>query len=484
MKSKPQMRPYQWTRRDFIKLAGLAGGTASLAACSSPATPTEVAPEEPGKEEAPAAGEKIQLTFWTPGGSDQYCAGFGVIAENYMKENPNIEMQETQCNPTGENYDEVLLANIAAGAPPDATIVWNSPVSYAVRGALMELDSAMSASKNAGLENWPEGVLNSCQYKGKTYGLPAAAAPYGMYYNVGLFESKGIPSGRDDFPKTWDELRALSKEFTEWDGDLLKTAGFFPFGPAGAYYDQAVEFVIWAHTNGGGVFDPENLKYTINSEANVAMMQYALDWFDEEYKGDIVNVLTSANWGAYADGEGRPPSFQENIHAVLNNGYWIATDMNAAEMKMESWNVAKYPVGPGGSKTASGYWPNWLVIPKGVPHPQESFDYLDYMVVEGMKVWFNIVPDLPANKKFPKDFVPQNLIDTVGEAHASDVNTFFLNQLLDAVPMWNSPIENYYLDQLSVAIEQIFSKVATPQEALDEAQRACQAELDKVIKEG
>jgi len=474
-------------RRDFLKLAGITGSAAALAACGGQTTqaPEEVQPEESGGEEqAPVEEEKVALTFWTPGGSDQYCEGFQVIGQNYMEENPNITMNPTLCNPTGENYDEVLLANIAAGTPPDATIVWNSPVSYAVRNALEELDGPMATSKNSSLENWPEGVLGSCQYQGKTYGLPASAAPYAMYYNVDMFEAAGISSAREDFPKTWDELRMLSKEFTKWDGDLLQTAGFFLLGSSGDYYNKAVQFVIWSHTNGGSVFDAENLKYTINSEENVAMMQYALEWFDEEYKGDIISVVTSANWNAYADGEGRPPSFQEGIHAVLDDGYWIATDMYAADMKMKKWNVAPFPIGPGGSETASGYWPNWVVLPKGVPHKQESFDFLDYLVVDGMKVWYSIVPDLPANKKFPKDFVPQNLIDKVGDEFATEVNTFFLNQLNYAVPMWNSPVESYYLDQLSVALEQIFSKVATPKEALDEVQRACQEELDKTISEG
>lgn len=484
MKYNPNV-PRKLNRRDFLRLAGLTGGASILASCASGESPAVeepgTAPEEAAEEEAPAQ-EQVALTFWTPGGSDQYCAGFTTIAENYMAENPDIIMNETQCNPTGENYTEVLLANIAAGNPPDATIVWSSPVTYAVRSALEPLDDAMAASKNSGVENWPPGVLASCQWQGVTYGLPAAAAPYAMYYNVDLFEEKGISSDPADFPKTWDEMRRLSKEFTTWDGDLLTTAGFIPWGGPADFYGMAVEFVIWSNTNGGGTFDAANLKYTINSEQNIEMMRYAVEWWEEEYKGDLIKVSTSANWNAYADGEGRPPAFQEGIYAMHNNGYWIATDMYAAEMKIERWNVAPYPVGPSGTKTASGYWPNWLVIPKGVPHKQESFDYLDYMVVDGMRVWFGIVPDLPANKKFPVDFVPPNLIDKVGETFATEVNTFFHNQLNEyAVAMWNSPVEDFYLDQLSVALEQIISKTATPEEALGAVQTACQDELDKLL---
>jgi ABC-type glycerol-3-phosphate transport system substrate-binding protein len=140
-------------RRNFLKLAGLTGAGTILASCTSQETPTEAeeAPvdEEAAEEEVEAPpAEKIPLSFWTPGGSDVYCQGFDTIAANYMAENPNILIETpTQCNPTGENYTEVLLANIAAGTPPDSTIVWTSPVTYAVRNAVLPLDDYMNVSK-------------------------------------------------------------------------------------------------------------------------------------------------------------------------------------------------------------------------------------------------------------------------------------------------------------------------------------------------
>ena len=257
MKPKPNM-PQRLNRRDFMKIAGLAGGASILAACGKKTEATQEPTKPPEVVEPTKPPEKIPLSFWTPGGSDVYCMGFGTIAENYMKENPNIQLAETQCNPTGENYTEVLLANIAAGTPPDSTIVWTSPVTYAVRNAVVALDDFMKTSKYSKTEAWPPGVLASCLYKGSTYGLPVTAGTYALFYNQEMFEKAGLSSKREDFPKTWDDLRRLSKEFTKWDGDLLQAAGFIPFGGPADFYGMAVEFPIWSHTNGGRVFDSCN----------------------------------------------------------------------------------------------------------------------------------------------------------------------------------------------------------------------------------
>jgi len=474
-KSNPSLR---LNRRDFLKIAGLTGGASILAACGTKVVTTPET-QVPIPTQPPA---KIPLSFWTPGGSDVYCKGFGTIAANYMKDNPNIELGETKCNPTGENYTEVLLANIAAGTPPDATIVWTSPVTYAVRGAVIPLDDFMKTSKYSQTEAWPKGVLASCLYRGKAYGLPVTAGTYALFYNEEMFEKAGLSSKREDFPKTWDDLRRISKEFTKWDGDLLKVAGFIPMGGPSDFYGMAVEFPIWSHTNGGRVFDNENMKYTINSEQNLQLMHYALEWWDEEYHGDLIKVNTSANWAGYADAKGRPPAFQEGVYAVFNSGFWLCSDMYAAELKFERWNVAPYPVGPGGKETASGYWPNWLVIPKASPHPKEAFDYLDYMSAVGVRTWFDNIPDLPTNANVPNTLVPSLVVKNRNQEFAANVTDFFRHQLDVATPMWNSPVEDFYLDKLSLALEQILSKKATPEDALGEVQRACQEELDKVLK--
>ena len=162
-------------------------------------------------------------------------------------------------------------------------------------------------------------------------------------------------------------------------------------------------------------------------------------------------------------------------------GFWGAADLYQVEPVFERWNAAQYPVGPSGSSTASGYWPNWLVIPQGSEHVEEAFAYLDYMGVEGIKVWFNNIPDLPANEEVPR-LVPAITVERRGEEFAEEITDFFRAQLDIATPMWNSPVQDFANDQLLRALGRILAKQAKPKDALAEAQRASQNELDRVLE--
>jgi ABC-type glycerol-3-phosphate transport system substrate-binding protein len=481
-------------------MAGATSAGALLAACAPPAAPAaNNAPAAPAATTAPAAATAAEpaaeatpaiksigdatdpnsVVFWTPGGSAAYCNNFNTIAKSFSEKNPNIKIADAQCGAGDQNFLEVLLARIAAGNPPDTTIIWDSPVSLAVRGALEPLDDLMKGSQYSQAEAWPAGVLASCQWQGKTYGLPTAAGTYAMYYNAGLFEKKGISAKREDFPKTWADLRALSKEFTVWEGDKLKSTGFVP-----TVIDN-VEMNIFSALNGSQFYDAAANKFTIDSEQNIEMMQFLLDWLNEEYKGDLTAVNNSAQWNFYADGNGRVPEFQNGNMGMQSSGFWVAGDMYGSEVKPEAqnWNVAQYPVGPSGNGTKSGYWPNWMVIPKGAKKREDGFKYMDYMSVDGIVSWFEVVPDMPTNanvdvsKIFPKVVAKER-----GEAFAKDVMKFFYDQLKVAAPMWTSPVQNFANDQVTRMIEQVYTKKATPKEALTEAQKACQAELEKVLK--
>lgn len=456
-------------REALVRLAGIGGGAFLLTSCGSSAT----------------SSGAFTMNFWTPGGSKTFCAMQGTIEQNYAQSHPNFHAGTVKCGTGQQDFNEVLLARIAAGNPPDATIIWDTPVSLGARGALMPLDQMMQGSKNSQSSNWPSGLLASCQYNGKTYGLPVTAGTYAMWFNQALFEKKGISTKRADFPKTWDELRRLSKEFTYWKGDTLVTAGFLPpYGPSNYSNDQ-YHLPIWSALNGSQLYDAAKRKYTIDSDANIAMLDYFLSWFKDEYHGDINKVLSSGSaWGVYPDPVNQPPAFQQNRLAMTMEGSWAMGDVyTQATPDFGRWEVAYLPVGPGGSKTASGAWPNWVVLPRGSAHAQEAFAYLDYLGVDGISTWFNVNPDLPTNKKASHLLAPKVVVEKRGQAFAEDVTNFFIQMEDIVVPMWDSPIQSFAADQISQALESVTRKTATPKQALQTAQKACQDNLTSLLSQ-
>ena len=472
--------PLVVSRRRFLQLMGMGGAAVVWSACggSEEVAQTTAAAGTSPTTAAPTTAAPVSLDFWLPGGSDPFCQGFRTVADAFAASGSGVTVEEVLCGVADdEDFNERLLANLAAGTPPDAVVIWSPPVVMASLGALEPLDDLMAASKNSKVENWPEGVLASCRWDGQIYGLPATASSYAIFYNEELLESKGIPSGRDDFPKTWDDLKALSAEFVRWDGDTLVSAGMIP------PYD-AVEAAIWSATNGGVLYDAESRQVRLNSDENIEMLDFGLQWLNEQYKGDWVAMDASGNYlgGGYVDELGRPPAFQSGNHLAMVGGFWVAADMYGVELAgWERWNVAGFPVGPSGASTASGFWPNWCAIPRGASNPEASFEWLDYLVVEGMSTWFSQVPDIPTNRLAPDDLFPQSVADQRGDEFATDITRFFTAQLDVAAPMWTCPVQDFMHDQLYTAISAVMLKDATPKEAMDAAQEATQAELDSLL---
>jgi len=69
----------------------------------------------------------------------------------------------------------------------------------------------MAVAKYAKPDQFYEGVLQSCKWNGKTYGLPASAGDGCIFLNKKIFDAAGVSTKREDFPTTWDGLRALSQ---------------------------------------------------------------------------------------------------------------------------------------------------------------------------------------------------------------------------------------------------------------------------------
>lgn len=466
--------PNSLSRRQFLRLTGMAAGAAALAACSpsAPAGQGTAGSSAAGTAAGTAAGQPVTISWWNAYQTPTVQEVAPKIIADFEALHPDIKVEYEISGgpPGGGNLTEVMLSRIAAGNSPDTITLFEPPSQYGSLGALTALDDLMANAEIAKPDAFYEGVLNTCKWQNKTYGLPASAAAAAVFFNTDKFAEKGVTVTRDTFPKTWDELRTLSDKFTVMENGELKEAGFMPPWSATWLYP------VWSALNGSQLFDAANSKYTVNSPENVAWVDYWANWLDQAYGGNFEQINIAGNWGSAYPGDNS--AYYNGLSSMMVDGGWIMTDIDFPFQ----WEVAKLPYGTSGTKTASGFWPNWFALPKGSPNPPQSFKFIEYFCTEGWQTWYKAIPDTPAWKGAPRDVVTQALIDKVGEERALDLHRFFLDYLNDAAPMWDSPVNAFAGDTLQAAITSVLGKAKGTQAAMDEAQELIQAKLDETLK--
>jgi len=484
------MAKKKWSRRHFLKLAtGTAAGALATACQTEVVKETVEVPVEKVVKETvietvveketvvetvvvEAAPEPVTISWWNQfsaeyeDGSSRWDKIVQAFEEHYP--NVTVDYEISGGPPGGGEFIEALLARIAAGDPPDATTLWTPPLQFGVRGSLMPIDEFMNTARWAKPGTFFEGPLGSCQWRGETYGLPASAGNTAMFYNKELFEAKGIPTAREDFPKTWDDLKALSAEFVEWDGDELKMAGMVPWAMGWGK-------PIWSSLNGSQLFDHVAEQYTLDSAENIEWWEYMVGWLDEQYKGDIELLNTYGPFGG-----GAPRTFGQQREVVNEGGsWWIGLTKYDFEFEL-----AEYPIGPSGSVSQTGWWPNWWAVPTGAPHPEWGFRLTEWFATKGWEL--NVQAgsmDTPAWKDSDLSILPLFVVDNLGLERAQEVVGFFRQYLERAAPMWNSPVEDFASNTLGQAADEILHKTKTSQAALQEAQELSQAKLEEVLAE-
>jgi multiple sugar transport system substrate-binding protein len=471
------------SRRGFLRALALAGGAAMLAACGGstgntatpqagePTSAPQAAATQPADPSAPptVAPTTGQVTIewfnrYTTETTQQIIP---LMVGEFEKQYPNIKVNYQ--NPgNGEGYVEALLARVAGGNPPDIATLYEPPVEFAARDSLVPIDDFMSSAATAKPDAFFTAPLKSCQWQGKTYGLPSSAGAGAIYTNTAKFSEKGITLDQATTPKTWDDLKALSKEFLVEKDGAIDQIGYAPF------VGNSWLYPAWSAMNGGKLYDANANQYTLASDENVQWLDYWLGWLDEQYGGNLEQLNLAGNWaGTYPE-----TGFNLGRAAMAAEGSWSSTD---AEIPFE-WDVMRFPVGPGGTKSFTAFWPNWWALPKGTKHPAEAFLFIEFVATRGWETWYKAIMDTPAWKAFPPTVLTTKLVDAVGQERATQVNTFFADYLNDAVEMWTSPVETFAQETITAAVDQVMNKVKSPKDALAEAQELCQAKLNEVLK--
>jgi multiple sugar transport system substrate-binding protein len=379
------------SRRQFLKLAGALGGAAVLLpACSAPAQPAApaapaatAAPAAPAATEAPAATaapaateapaptaapaastKAVTLryrTWHTREGAPGDDAWYNWLTENFKTVNPNAKI-EYEFVGWGNDYIQKVLADAAAGTPPDllhSSIVWARD--FYDRGVISELDSYIAVTPELAADKFIGDATNEYRSKdGKYYGVPWEGPDSAIYaINQDLAEKAGVdPTGKAI--KTWDDLLQAAKKMTKMNGSEMEIAGLL--GQDHRY----IEYFNGLLTSNGGSIATDNFtKPNFNNEKGQQVMEWSLQ------------LLKEVSFPISPDRQDSQ-LFMSGKAAMMQAGTWSTAEFaNAPEGFRYEFFI--FPQGPqGDGKHASTTWSNMFLIPKKVADPDAAFALMKF----------------------------------------------------------------------------------------------------------
>jgi ABC-type glycerol-3-phosphate transport system substrate-binding protein len=265
------------TRREFLRLAGLAGATAAVAACGGPAAapastaaPAATAPPAATEAPQPAAEQlttapqptvapvaekaSVRYAMW-----DWYAYAPGVAWNEwnqseafpkFKEEQPNIEVT---WEPLGDGWASKILTQMAAGEAPDIIAVWSPSLeTWSEKDQLLDLQPLVDADipnadqiyiKDAWAQMWNP-------FKQMRMAMLADLDITSIYVDKKAFADAGLetPTLEWDTARYTDAAQKLTKKdasgnITRWGTELRP-----------AYYDGYFHYV---EAYGGQVRDEE-----------------------------------------------------------------------------------------------------------------------------------------------------------------------------------------------------------------------------------
>src|ERR687896_1083639 len=310
-------RPRGLSRRDFLKVggAGLAGAAfLGAAGCG-------------GGEQGGGATE----IYFTSAPDDTGTTE--TLVSKFNKENKgkySVIFRPGNAD-TGQRFDKLRTEMQAGGTDLDVIlgdVIWTAQL--AESGWISDLSDRFTESQR---KEFLPGSVEAITYKGKAFGMPWFTDTGLLYYRKDLLQESGF----DGPPKTWDELKQMTRKVRENAG--LKYGFVFQGAPYEGGVCNGMEF-IWTH--GGEVLDPNDpTKVLVDSPEAIAGLATERSMITERISPEAVTVYKEdESAGAFLNGDG---IFLRNWPYV----YALVGDPAESKLKPEQVGVSELPSADG-----------------------------------------------------------------------------------------------------------------------------------------
>jgi multiple sugar transport system substrate-binding protein len=389
------------SRRQFLRYAGIAAGTVTVAACApAPAAPAATAvpaattaPAAAAPTAAPAAKAGATMEAWSRM-TDVAATSTKAIIDDYNAKNTKgnkvtfVYIPQTQSS----QADEKLLTAVAGGTPPASYYADRFTVpQFAYQGFFTDItDPAKAAGVTA--DQYFDFAWQEATYKDKIYALPFDTDTRALWYNKDTFKAAGLDPEKP--PQTLDELKQVAAKLTKkGSGGQITQFGFHP------YYDQ-----MWLYTWGfgfkGEFQDAKTKKITFSNPNNVKAMEYMKAWATEIGVQDL-DALLAACQGSACNGPN--DWFWTGQFASICSGDWKVAQQK--QYKPDGhYGVVPFP-GPDGPAPFASWAGGWSwAVPKGYKDVPNAFDFVSYICgPEGMTKYCKDTYHIPTAKAAAAD---------------------------------------------------------------------------------
>jgi multiple sugar transport system substrate-binding protein len=337
------------SRRDFLRVAGLAAGGAALGACipSAPsATSTSSGPVELVYQD--------WRTPWFPPMAQE-------MLDQFHASHPNIRVYYI---PDPENFEQDMLQSFQNGTAADVFqgCCAHFPI-WAQRGYALDLRPYVEADiDQATIQDW-----DPAQYQafftpdGVQYGLPKYHGALALYYNKDIFDTYEVdyPDGSWDHDDYLQAMRLLTHDL-DGDGD----PDIF-----GSIIDVSWDR-LQVHVNGwGGHFvDPNDSAHSLMCEPG---SMAALQWLNDRIVNDrVLGTLPGVQ------NLGTREAFVAERVAMAEDGSWALKDiLSSATFRV---GVAPFPAGPVRKVTLATT--DGFGIYAGTRHPEAAWELVKFLI--------------------------------------------------------------------------------------------------------
>lgn len=390
---------------------------------------------------------KLIFQIWDQGQK----AGMEALAEAYMAENPDVEIEVQALG--WDEYWTKLEATATSDTMPD--IFWmhsNQMFKYADAGMLADCSELIDP------ENYAEtAVENAKGSDGKLYGVPKDKDIVGLLYNKEIFDAAEVEYPDDTW--TWEDMEEASQKIYAATGKY----GYM------AYSHDQIGYWNFVYQNGGQILSEDGTEPCYTEDATKEAIAYYIGLQENEWCPTQAQFANTGAAELFFSGQG----------AMYYAGNWDLTNLckNYPDMNGK-WDVAVLPKCPdpeNGEGRASISNSVSYATPAHGKHKETALDFLEFLgSEEGQRLQGETGVSIPAYNGLEKTWV-----DTFAQ-QGYELHVENLTEMFDySVKYVTNPSRPAWEPKVEVAVLDIYAGNTSVEEGIESIQEIVEEEIRK-----